>query len=96
MRLIHHHWLFLVVVITVCLVTYLLGTIIDIFLEEKQKESRSPRAEMFWCAKHGLFPKEHCIQLFPHLGDNIQNAWICPTCYREKVFIDPDKRLKNG
>lgn len=88
-------WVLSILLVLAAFGLYVLLEMFMIYQEEKRKVDRSPRAEMFLCNKHGLFPKEHCLQLFPELGPDIQNAWICPTCYREKVFIEPDKKLYN-
>jgi len=84
------------IALVLCITVFVLLTAIDIYLDERDKVNKSPKEEMFWCQKHGFFRKKHCLHLFPQLGDQIQNAYVCPICYKEAAFDNPDRKLKYG
>jgi hypothetical protein len=65
------------------------SAILEAWLEVRKR----PKEEMFFCHKHGQFRKKHCLPLFPELGGKAQNSFICPSCYRDIVFTNPNKKL---
>ena len=85
------HQFVLAIVIILLVVALAVGSVI---LEAWLDFYKAPKVPMFWCTKHGYFRKEHCLPLFPEMGGTADNSWICPSCYREAVFINPDKKMK--
>jgi hypothetical protein len=63
--------------------------VLEAWLEVRKK----PKEEMFWCNKHGYFRKKHCLKLFPELSDSVLSSFVCPLCYKETVFDNPNKTL---
>lgn len=64
----------------------------SVVLEAWLDFKKTPKVPMFWCDKHGFFEMKHCLPLFPELGGTPQNSYICPTCYREAVFTNPNRK----
>lgn len=65
------------------------SAVLEAYLELRKK----PKEEMFWCNKHGYFRKKHCLPLFPELMGTASNSFVCPTCYKEVVWDNPNKKL---
>jgi hypothetical protein len=77
-----------VIAFIVCVVIYAGSVILEAVLDFYNR----PKVPMFWCHKHGYFKMEHCLPLFPDMGGTAQNSFVCPTCYREAVFTNPNKK----
>lgn len=85
-----HHLVLIVVLIVIVFVCAAGSAVAEAWMDVRKK----PREEMHWCFKHGYFRKKHCLPLFPELGGTAANSFICPSCYYQSVFVDPDKKLK--
>lgn len=70
-------------------------SIVEGYLDYKDKDD-APKQPMYWCDKHGAFPLKQTLPLFPHLQGGNVNTAVCPTCYKQAVFDNPDARLKHG
>lgn len=55
------------------------------FLEARLDTAKLPRKEMFWCYKHGLFPREDCLHL-DAMNALTEEPGIecCPKCWWER------------
>ena len=60
----------------VLLVVYVSYLILDAWLETKA----APRAEMFFCQRHGFMRKEHTIKLVDWADEP-----VCPRCFSERM-----------
>jgi len=95
------HWIFVMHFIPTSIVIIFVFTVavvtaaLEGYFDYKEKDN-APKEEMFWCNKHGAFPKRLCLPLFPHLGGKPANSFICPTCFKNVTFDNPDARLKHG
>ena len=81
------------VIIGVIAILSFLGLVILTFVEAILDTKKKPRVEMFWCHKHGYFKKEHCLPLFPEMMGTVDGSFVCPTCYKNAVFTEPNKRM---
>ena len=93
MRFLIHYKLvldLLLIFIAVLVIT----SIIEGYIDGRNRVMKGPREEMYWCHLHGHFRKKHCLPLFPELGGRAQNSFVCPICYRQTVFTDVDKKAK--
>lgn len=88
------HWLhiaaFVFMVIGITIILLALGAALEAYLDFKKR----PSEPMMWCNRHGAFRKVHALPLFPELGGNAENSFVCPSCYYEIVFKDPNSKLK--
>lgn len=82
------HYLLICVIIVVMFMIAAGSAVLEAWLDYKG----TPKVPMYWCFKHGFFKMEYCLPLFPEMGGTANNSWVCPTCYRETVFINPDKK----
>jgi hypothetical protein len=84
----------IIIVLFLMIVIFCLLGIVSAVLEAYLEVKNRPKEEMFKCPLgHGIFRKKHCLVLFPDLGGTAQNSFICPICYKEKVFDNPDRKL---
>lgn len=88
----HHHWFF-IVLIALGLFCYFVVGLIEVILDVQADLRNRKREPMFWCNRHGYFRKVNCLPLFPEFGNQIEGSFVCPSCYRDVVFTQPNKRL---
>jgi hypothetical protein len=83
-----HWWVWII-----ALIMWLTLDCVHIWFDAWMEFNETPKVPMKWCHKHGAFKKENTLPLFPELGGTAENANVCPTCYYEAVWKNPNVRL---
>jgi hypothetical protein len=86
------HWIMVIIGIIILWIILAGTAVLEAWLDFDGR----PKEPMFWCHKHGAFRKIHALPLFPELQGTADNSFVCPTCYRDACFTQPDKKLKRG
>lgn len=79
--------------IFVIIVLYIIIDCVQIMFDAYMEFKETPTEPMEWCNKHGAFRRSNTLPLFPELGGTAANANVCPSCYYEAVWKNPNARL---